>query len=56
MFNYHLNILKGIVSDVEECSVYRGRDGVIVYVPESENPFSDPNWHKKFNFDNDDDQ
>ncbi|MDD6420250.1 MAG: hypothetical protein PUF91_02400 [Lactobacillus delbrueckii] len=41
-------IPKDIVADAEEYSVYKGRDGVIVYIPESSNPFNDPDWDKKF--------
>ncbi|WP_270447882.1 antitoxin of toxin-antitoxin stability system [Lactobacillus delbrueckii] len=43
-----LPIPKNIVADAEEYSVYQGRDGIIVFVPESLNPFRDPDWDKKF--------
>lgn len=43
-----LPIPKNIVADAKEYSIYQGRDGIIVFVPESLNPFRDPNWDKKF--------
>lgn len=43
-----LTIQQSIVADAEEYTIYKGQDGTIVFVPESSNPFSNPNWVEEF--------